>query len=368
MEVARPTAARRSRPHAVSVADADSAHDDDSESGPAPRGRPALVLLNPRAGGGRAAALVGPVRDWLAAYAPGVPLLESDSIERSRASLQCLPRSSRVVLIGGDGTLHHMLPVLLTHRLALGVVPFGSGNDTARALGVDKLGWPEALALALNGRTRRMDVGELLTARNRIPFISSLAVGFDAAVGQRAIDGPGWLAGQPKYVWATLAEILSLRTHVLRVRADGELVHDGSALFTSVFNTPSYGSGMQAVPSARVADGRLDLLVAGEFGRLGVLGMLPKLMRGGHIGHPKIATHRAQTLAFDGDAPLPMAADGEPLAPVREFEVRVRASSISVVSSRPARPPADAPESSQMSSHLSSSMLDDDPPPRAPQA
>lgn len=368
MEVARPTAARRSRPHADSVADADSAHDDDSGSGPAPRGRPSLVLLNPRAAGGRAAALAGPVRDWLASYAPTVPLLESDSIERSRASLQCLPRSSRVVLIGGDGTLHHMLPVLLTHRLALGVVPFGTGNDTARALGVDKLDWPEALALALNGRTRRMDVGEMLTARNRIPFISSLAVGFDAAVGQRAIDGPVWLAGQPKYVWATLAEILSLRTHVLRVRADGELVHDGSALFTSVFNTPSYGSGMPAVPSARVADGRLDLLVAGEFGRLGVLGMLPKLMKGRHIGHPKIATHRVQTLAFDGDAPLPMAADGEPLAPVREFEVRVRASSISVVSSRPARPPADAPESSQMSSQLSSSILDDDPPPRAPQA
>ena len=122
--------------------------------------RPTMVLLNPRAAGGQAAALAHPIRQWLASYAPGVALVESDSIERSRATLQCLPRSSRVVLIGGDGTLHHMLPVLLTHRLALGVVPLGGGNDTARALGVAGLPWPKALELALTGPTRRMDVGE----------------------------------------------------------------------------------------------------------------------------------------------------------------------------------------------------------------
>jgi diacylglycerol kinase (ATP) len=332
-------ARHRSRGEApVHAADADGESGFDAPS----RARPALVLLNPRAAGGRAAALAAPVRDWLATYAPSVPLLESDSIERSRASLQCLPRSSRVVLIGGDGTLHHMLPVLLTHRLALGVVPMGGGNDTARALGVADLPWPEALELALNGPTRRMDVGELLTVRGRIPFISSLAIGFDAAVGQRAAEGPAWLDGLPRYLWATFGELASLRTHVLRARADGELVHDGAALLTSVFNTPSYGSGMQAVPGARVADGKLDLLLAGAFGRMGTLGMLPKLLKGRHLGHEKIATHKLQTLVIDSDDPLPMAADGEPLAPLRDFEVRVRASAISVVSTRAARRSATA--------------------------
>ena len=303
----------------------------------APRAKPSLVLLNPRAAGGRAAALAGPMRAWLAEHAPHVPLLESDSIERSRASLQCLPRSSRVVLVGGDGTLHHMLPVLLTHRLALGVVPFGGGNDTARALGIAKMPWQQALALALTGATRRMDVGELLTVRGRVPFISSLAIGFDAAVGQRARHGPAWLDGLPRYLWATLAELVSLRTQVLRAKVDGELVHDGAALFTSVFNTPSYGSGMPAVPGARIADGKLDLLVAGDFGRLGALTMLPQLLRGRHLDHRKIATRRLQALAIISDRPLPMAADGEPIAPLRDFEVRVRASAVAVVSA-PARP------------------------------
>lgn len=299
--------------------------------------RPTMVLLNPLAAGGEAAALAQPMRQWLAEHAPGVALVESDSIERSRATLQCLPRSSRVVLVGGDGTLHHMLPVLLTHRLALGVVPLGSGNDTARALGVEKLAWAKALDLALHGTTRRMDVGELVTPRQQVPFISSLAAGFDAAVGQRAIAGPRWLRGLPRYLWATITELGALRTHRLRVRVDGELRHEGDALFASVLNTPSYGSGMPAVPAARVADSQLDLLVAGPFGRLGTLAMLPRLLKGAHLSNAKCRTWRFQSLRIDSDDELPLAADGEPLAPLRGFDVRIRASAISVVASRPAR-------------------------------
>lgn len=305
--------------------------------------RPTMVLLNPRAAGGQAAALAHPVRQWLASYAPGVALVESDSIERSRATLQCLPRSSRVVLIGGDGTLHHMLPVLLTHRLALGVVPLGGGNDTARALGVAGLPWPKALELALTGPTRRMDVGELVTPRQRVPFFSSLAAGFDAAVAMRALAGPRWLDGMPRYLWATMAELASLRTHRIRIALDGEPRYDGEAIFASVLNTRSYGSGMPAVPGARVGDGKLDLLVAGGFGRIGALSMLPRLVKGTHLPHAKIHTWPFQTMQFESDRDLPLAADGEPLQPLRRFEVRVRAAAVRVVSAkRQRRPQAEA--------------------------
>ncbi len=316
--------------------------------------RPTMVLLNPRAAGGQAAALAQPVREWLAAHAPGVALVESDSIERSRATLQCMPRSSRVVLIGGDGTLHHMLPVLLTHRLALGVVPLGGGNDTARALGVAGMAWPQALELALRGPTRRMDVGELITPRLRVPFFSSLAAGFDAAVAMRALDGPRWLDGLPRYLWATVAELASLRTHRIRIALDGEPRYDGEAIFASVLNTRSYGSGMPAVPGARVGDGKLDLLLAGPFGRVGALTMLPRLLKGTHLPHAKIHTWTFQSMQFESDRELPLAADGEPVEPLRRFEVRVRAAAVQVVSAKLPRP-REAPESSLSSQPLSES-------------
>jgi diacylglycerol kinase (ATP) len=293
--------------------------------------RPTMVLLNPRAAGGRAARLAEPVRHWLATYAPQVALIESDSIERSRATLQCLPRSSRVVLMGGDGTLHHMLPVLLTHRLALGLVPLGSGNDTAAALGLQGKAWPAALRLALTGQTRRMDLGELVTPRGRLPFISSLSAGFDATVNERALLGPRWLSGQGRYLWATLAELGKLQTQALRIAVEGEPAFDGPAILASVFNTPTYGSGLPAAPGARIADGKLDLLVAGPLGKLGTLAMLPRLLNGEHLGHPKIITKRGDKLRVESDRDLPMAADGEPLEPLRRYEVQTRASSIAVV-------------------------------------
>jgi diacylglycerol kinase family enzyme len=308
--------------------------DDDADDDIHRPDRPTMVLLNPRAAGGEAAALAQPVRQWLASHAPGVALVESDSIERSRATLQCLPRSSRVVLIGGDGTLHHMLPVLLTHRLALGVVPLGGGNDTARALGVAGLAWQKALDFALRGPTRRMDVGELITPRQRVPFFSSLAAGFDAAVARRALDGPRWLDGMPRYVWATLGELAGLRSHRIRIALDGAPCHEGDAIFASVLNTRSYGAGMPAVPGARVGDGKLDLLVAGRFSRVGTLAMLPRLLKGSHLPHPKLHTWTFQSMQIESDDELPLAADGEPLAPLRRFEVRVRASAVSVASTK----------------------------------
>ncbi|MEO6409531.1 MAG: diacylglycerol kinase family protein [Burkholderiaceae bacterium] len=296
-----------------------------------------LVLLNPCAAGGRAARLAGPMREWLAQHAPKVPLFDPDSIQRARATLQCLPAGSRVVLVGGDGTLHHMLPALLTHRHTLGVVAVGSGNDAARAFGVRSLGWPQALALALTGAARRVDTGELRIAGRRLPFLSSLAAGFDGAVAQRALGGPTWLAGRPRYVWATLRELAALRRWSVQIALDGRALTDHPArtlLFASTLNTPTYGAGMPAVPDASIHDGRLDLLIAGRFGRAGVLRMLPLLMRGRHLGHAQVAVRRFDSMHVQSTPALPLAADGEPLPATTNFEVRVREASLSVVTAK----------------------------------
>jgi diacylglycerol kinase (ATP) len=294
--------------------------------------RAAFVLLNPLAANGRAALLADPVRQWLESYAPGTALVESDSVARSRAMLQCLPAGTRVVLIGGDGTVHHMLPVLLAHRFTLGLVPLGNGNDTARALGLHGMPWVQALTHALQGPASVIDTGEFVTqSGRRVPFISSLAVGFDAAVGARAQIAPRRLGGLPRYLWATFAELAALRNWRVRVTLDGTLRHSGRALFASVLNTPSYGSGMPAVPHARVDDGLLDLLVAGRFGRIGAVLMLPRLLAGAHLGHARVGSMPFKRAHILCASEVPIAADGEPLTPERDFEVKVRRGALSVV-------------------------------------
>jgi diacylglycerol kinase family enzyme len=251
-----------------------------------------------------------------------------------QALLRQCAAGTRVALVGGDGTLQNALAALVESRLELGVVPLGSGNDLARALGVSRLAWPEALELALRGRASGVDLGSAQALGTTHWFASSLTAGFDSAVGRRASIAPAWLPGRPKYLLATLAEIRNLRHWTLAVSADGLPVFRGPALFASVLNTPTYGSGLPAVPTARIDDHRLDLLVAGRFARVGVLAMLPRLMLGRHLGDARVSTRTATTITLTSESgPIPLAVDGEWLGEADAVQVDVHAAALGLVRS-----------------------------------
>jgi diacylglycerol kinase (ATP) len=292
---------------------------------------PALVLLNPRAAGGRALALHGPLTRWLATHAPGVPCLATEGIEAARDTIRQQPRGSRLVLVGGDGTVHQMLPALVEQVCELALVPLGSGNDGARALGVARLDWENALAHALRAPAAPMDLGLCRAEGRSTWFASSLTAGFDSAVGERAIRGPARLRGLPRYLWATLGELAALRHWPMTITLDGRVLHEGPMLFASALNTPSYGSGMPVVPQARIDDGRLDLLLAGPFSRAGTALMLPRLLAGRHIGHPLVRIEPFSTLEIRSPVDVPLAGDGEPAGTARAWQIAVQPGALRVV-------------------------------------
>lgn len=295
-----------------------------------------LVLLNPHAQGGHAARRIPALREWLAAHAPDAQLAAPEALQESVALLQSLPAGSRVVVVGGDGTLNRWLPTLQEQRLSVGLVPMGSGNDNARAWGVFGKPWQQALTLALQGQALAVDTGlarwtDLQGQSHDTPFLSSLTAGFDSAVGLRALNGPRWLRGLPRYLWATLLELIHLRTWDLTLHSDGQCQHQGPSLFASSLNTPTFGAGMPAVPHARFNDGQLDVLLAGPFERMGALFMLPRLLLGWHLGHPHIASWPYQQLEITCAQGVPLAADGEYLGEARQVQLLCRAASLHVV-------------------------------------
>ena len=291
----------------------------------------AVVLLNPRAAGGRAAALQAPLAAWLRKQAPAVALVVSRSIDAAQERLGALPAASRIVVVGGDGTVHHLLAAALARGHTLALVPLGNGNDTARAAGLFPMEWAGALAHALAAPALAIDTGELTADGLRVPFISSVSAGFDASVCARVVAAPRWLHGLPRYLWGTFGELARLRRCDLRITLDGALHHAGSALFASTCNTPTFGSGMPAVSNARVNDGRLDLLLAGPFGRAGALRMLPRLLAGTHLRDSRVSTRPYRSLQVASETPIPLAADGEPRPAVSSFSIEVRPSSLRFV-------------------------------------
>ena len=294
-----------------------------------------LILINPHAAGGRARKLKGPIQAWceaLPAQSAPPQIVAPESIEKAHSLLSELPPRTRVVVVGGDGTLNQILPTLLHGGHEVGLVPFGSGNDCARAWGLHRLSWQQALAHALHARSSYIDVGRIELDNKVIRYFhSSLAVGFDASVGNRALTGPQFLRGLPRYLLATLRELAHLKNWYLKVEVDGLLMYEGPTLLASVLNTPTYGGGMPAVPHALINDGQLNLLVGSRFNRLQTLWMLPLLLIGKHLGHPRIQCHACSNATISNASLVPVAADGETLGFAAHIQVTCLPNALQVV-------------------------------------
>jgi diacylglycerol kinase family enzyme len=296
----------------------------------------ALLVLNPRAGHGRLARWVH--AGALARSHPGLVLHEAADPAAAEAAVRALPGGSRVIVAGGDGSVQRLLAALVEGGHELALLPGGHGDDLARALGLRGLRPAKALQRALHGRARPLDLGcvtPLDPPGAPVWFASSLCAGLDAAIAARAARAEGTrLPGSLRYLRATLQEIRQLHPVHLQLRADGRPVHDGDVLFAAVLNTATYGAGLLAAPRAQPDDGQLDLVVAGAFTRWGVLGMLPRLMLGRHEGHPKVRLLPVEVLQSQAAEPLPLAADGEPLAPARAWRVQVHTQVLRAVRAR----------------------------------
>jgi diacylglycerol kinase family enzyme len=130
---------------------------------------------------------------------------------------------------------------------------------------------------------------------------------------------------------ATLRELLNLKNWHLKVDSDGQRVHEGSTLLASALNTPTYGGGMPAVPHATLNDGQLNLLVGGSFNPLQTLLMLPRLLIGKHLSHPRIQCHAFSNATISSANLVPVAADGETLGFASEIKLTCLPNALHVV-------------------------------------
>ncbi len=288
-----------------------------------------VLLLNANAAGGRAAGYKRQIEEHTAKLPRRPMLFVSREATTAIRLVEALPTGSRVIVLGGDGSVNQLLPSLLTGGHTLGLVAVGSGNDTARALGVDRMKWHLALDHALQAAPQKIDLGEVSYTNARgftqtKLFISSFCAGFDAATVQQAQSLPAWLGGMPRYTLATLVMLATLDSFDLRISVDGQAIHAGPVLLASALNSATYGGGMQIAPSAAIDDGALDLMMAERMGLLRVLSLLPRMLVGRHLGEPGVIHQCFGDLLIKAQQPVPMAVDGEYLGEAIEAKVSIK--------------------------------------------
>ncbi|MCT2224705.1 YegS/Rv2252/BmrU family lipid kinase [Microbacterium paraoxydans] len=269
------------------------------------------VLSNPLSGKGRGQRVAQEALDHLRQRGAVVRVYVGESAADTRrlagAALDAAPDG--LVVVGGDGTLSGILELVCASGVPVTVVPAGTGNDLARALGLPRADVAEAVELALTGVPRAFDVGEVRTATGSSLFLTVAALGFDARVSDRT-NRLRWPSGALRYYLALLIELIRLRPLDLTIRADDGPMTPARGTLVAVGNTASYGGGMPVCVGAAPDDGALDVVAVGPLGRLRLLRLFPLLLRGTHLARPEVQHLRARTVTVSAPG-LVAYADGE---------------------------------------------------------
>lgn len=300
-----------------------------------------LLVLNPMAGHGAALKTFPQVESALRSAG-----MEFDVVH-TRASLHAVQIAwdapsqgyERIIALGGDGIVHEVVNGLMRasnegETIALGIIPLGTGNDFIKSLppaltpGKTRDDWQEAIPGIVGGKTILADVGKI-TGDVPAPghphpqyFTNGTDVGFGARVA-KAVRGIS-LTGTAAYLMAVMQVLVDYNLPHIRLTLDSGEVFELNTTLTAVTNGRCFGSSFWLTPNADIQDGMLDVVTAKALGRVGILQIIPQLMKGTHLNHPVVTFRRARKVLLESPAPMIIEADGElPFLEAHRLEIEL---------------------------------------------
>ena len=278
--------------------------------------RPVTLIVNPAAGGGRAARVLPAVQRALAQHGVDFTTELTTDIEHARELARAAAADGRVAAsLGGDGLAGAIAGAIAGLPGALlGVLPGGRGNDLARVLGIPADA-AAACAVIAHGHEQDLDLG----AVNGRTFIGIASAGFDSDANRIANEAPARL-GNLVYAYGAIRALLAWRP----ARFELELEPAGgtgaperrtfSGYSFAAANSKAYGGGMFIAPDAELDDGLLDVVITEQVSKLRFLISLPKVFKGTHVDNPEVHVLRTRELRVSADRPFTVYADGDPIA------------------------------------------------------
>lgn len=292
--------------------------------------RPLCLIVNPRAGNGRARTVLPQVLTVLSREGAEHRVIESDSLAHAQElAAWAASQDEVVVAVGGDGMAGALAGAAAAAGASYGLIPTGRGNDLAGVLGIPADA--EAAARILTGGLRRkIDlIGVSTPAHQEVIVAGSVYAGLPALAGEVA-NATRVLNGSLVYPAAALRVLARWRPVTFGVRIAGqEQAHEFAGYAVVVANSAFFGAGMRVAPAALIDDGVLDLVLMRHAAKLTFVKALLKIKDGSHVTLPQITLDRGTEVTVTMSRDLPAAADGEPLACANPLEagkpLRIRA-------------------------------------------
>ncbi len=275
-----------------------------------------LAIVNPAAGFGKCAKLLGPALDRLRAAGVEFDVAETRHAghgkELAREAYAAGYR--RFFAVGGDGTSFEIVNGLFpeaannSDKPTLGFLPLGTGNSFLRDFMTD--GVEYAAQAIIENRSRPCDVIRLKHKQGEIFYINILSLGFVADVATLANRRFKRL-GAASYGLAVVLQLINFHKRAYCLKLDGKPQEKPPETALLIFNNSKFtGGNMMLAPNADTGDGLIEI-VRWSADRFDFIRNFPKCYDGSHIHHPLIWTGQARQIDLDFEAPVDIMIDGE---------------------------------------------------------
>ena len=291
---------------------------------------PALVFVNPSAGGGRAKGYLRRIQKLFDKLSfPARFLFTENEEELALRVRQAIANNHKILFaMGGDGTFQGLANAAYGAGVVLGVLPVGGGNDFAAALGLPND--PVAAAeMLVGGQPRDVDLIRATTSdgRQRL-YVGGGGIGLDAEAARYASGACRRFPGRSRYIASALRALVRYKSLEVKVDFPGSGFSpvETKALLAGALNTPTYGAGLRLAPKAGIDDGLLDVVLIEHLSFFGVLVLLPRLMSSGELRTSRVKRWRVERVRLTTNPSSLFHGDGEILGPTPvEIEVAPKA-------------------------------------------
>jgi YegS/Rv2252/BmrU family lipid kinase len=228
-----------------------------------------------------------------------------------------------VVACGGDGTVNQVAAVLAHTKMALGILPLGSGNGLARSNGIP-MNLIKALQVIERRGIRQIDGGRI----NEFPFFCTAGIGFDAHIANEFAMSTK--RGFITYFNKTIKAFFGYKPFHYNILVDGKRIETKAFLIT-VANSGQWGNDVYIAPKAELNDGWLDVSVLKPFSiiSLPIIGL--KLFSKKIHTSVKLISDKGKQIEIEFDGELPVHYDGEPVFVKNKLIIRIMPLALNVV-------------------------------------
>lgn len=262
------------------------------------------LIVNPKAGSGRAAQRIPQIRRALADHGIQHELsLTEGPRDASRLVRRAADGGADVVgVVGGDGTLNEVAQSYIDERgeprpgPALALIPAGTGGDFRKTFELED-NVNEAVRRLATATPRPLDLGVVdLTnhagATETHAFINIMSFGMGGLADRLVNQSPKWLGGRTSFFLGALRASLAYKNMPVSVRVDGKVRLETPIVNVAIANGKYFGGGMKIAPDADPSDGLFDVVAICDLTRAQGIGLGFKFYRGSHIGQPGVKVAR----------------------------------------------------------------------------